>query len=131
MGRWWPLGTFSVSAMTGETAKSVRVEANVGGLIVEIGHDGTEHLWGTITSYDPHDSISMDFHIDPQSTRHPGDSVSLVEVRFTALGDERTQVVLTQSDWEAFGDQAEMLRGGYGQGWTVIFEQAFKAACGG
>ena len=129
MDSWWPLGKFTVSAMGGEPAKAIRVEAKQGGKIVEIGHDDTEHEWGTIKSYDPYDFISMDFHI-PQPTEKV-ESRSLVEVRFTALGNERTRVELTQSNWEAFGEMAEGLRGGYGGGWVLIFEQAFKSACGG
>src|SRR6266702_978541 len=91
---------------------------------------GTESLWGTIKSYQPHDFVSMDFHFAP-----PGEKVdarTLVEVRFTAIGNQRTRVVLTQSNWEAFGEKAAMLRDrGYGQAWVAIFEGAFKSACGG
>ncbi len=127
MGSWWPLDKRSMSMMNnGKPAKSLRIEPKQGGKIVEIGHDDTEHLWGTINSYDPHHSISMDFHMGM-----PAESASLVEVRFTALENERTQVELTQSNWEAFGDMAEMMRGGYGSGWVIIFEQAYKSACGG
>lgn len=126
---WWPVEKFSTSAMRGETVKSIRVDARAGGTIVEIGPGGKEQLWGTIKSYDPHDFISMDFHLP-----HPSEekiSFSLVEVRFTSLEEEKTRVVLTQSNWEAFGDMAEMMRGGYGGGWAVIFEKAYKSACGG
>ena len=126
MNSWWPLGRFSVSAIGGASAKSLRIDAKAGGKVVEIGHDDTEHLWGTIKSYDPHDFLSMDFHMG-----EPAESASLVEVRFTALGNDRTRVELTQSNWEAFGEKAAMMRGGYGSGWTVIFEHAFKSACGG
>jgi uncharacterized protein YndB with AHSA1/START domain len=126
MDSWWPLAKRSVSAIHGKVPKSLRIEPKQGGKIVEIGHDGTEHLWGTITSFDPPDFLSMDFHIGM-----PADSASLVEVRFTAVGTQRTQVVLTQSNWEAFGEKAAMMRGGYGSGWVIIFEQAYKAACGG
>ncbi len=128
MDSWWPLSIFTVSAMAGGVARAVRVEPKPGGTIVEVGHDGAEHLWGTIKTYDPHDLFSMDFHI-PQ----PGEVVegrSLVEVRFTALEDDRTQVVLTQSNWEALGEYGPMLRGGYDGGWDAIFGEAFKAACG-
>ena len=68
----------------------------------------------------------MDFHIGL-----PPANASLVEVRFTVLDADRTRVELTQSNWEAFGDMAEMMRGGYGSGWVIIFVQAYKSACGG
>ncbi len=127
IGSWWPLDKRSMSLMnSGKPAKSLRVEAKQGGKIVEIASDETEHLWGTIKSYDPHDFVSMDFHMGL-----PPENASLVEVRFTALGEERTRVELTQSNWEAFGDMAQMMHDGYGSGWVIIFEEAFKLACGG
>ncbi len=128
MGSWWPLDKRSMSLMQsdGKPAKSLSIEAKLGGKIVEIGHDDTEYLWGTIRSYDPNDSVSMNFHMGL-----PPENASLVEVRFTALDNERTRVELTQSNFEAFGDMAEMMRGGYGSGWVIIFEQSYMAACGG
>ncbi len=126
MGSWWPLDKRSMSMKSGKPAKSLRIEPKQGGKIVEIGHDDTEHLWGTIKSYDPHDSLSMDFH-----RGLPAEIASRVDVRFTALGNERTRVELNHSNWEAFGEMAEMMRGGYGSGWVIIFEQAYKSACGG
>lgn len=127
MGSWWPLDKRSMSLMNGgKPAKSLRIDPKQGGKIVEIGHDDTEYLWGTIKSFDPNDSLSMDFHMGM-----PAENASLVEVRFTELEDDRTRVELTQSNWEAFGDMAEMMRGGYGSGWVIIFEQAYKLACGG
>ena len=128
MGSWWPLDKRAMSLMQGDgkPAKTVQVEAKLGGRIVEIGQDDTEFHWGTFTSYDPHDSLAMDFHMGL-----PPEQASLVEVRFTALAEDRTRVELTQSNWEAFGDMAEMMRKGYGSGWVIIFEQGYKAACGG
>ncbi len=61
----------------------------------------------------------------------PAENASLVEVRFFALDDSKTRVELKHSNWEAFGDMAEMMRGGYGSGWVIIFEEAYKSACGG
>ena len=126
MNSWWPLGKYSVSALRGEVARSMRIEPKQGGKIVETGPDGTEHLWGTVTSYDPHDLFTMDFHMGLPAPESP----SLVEVRFTALGNERTRVELTQGNWEAYGELASDMRNGYGGGWVDIFEKAYKLACG-
>lgn len=128
MGTWWPLGRFTVSAMGGAPARTIRVDARAGGAIVEIGPDDAEHLWGTIEAFEPHDFVRMRFHFAPPGVEVTGRT--LVEVRFTALGEARTRVQLTQSDWEALGEQAAMVRGGYGSAWTLIFEQAYPAALG-
>ena len=126
MGSWWPLEKRSMSLKhVGAPAKALRVEAREGGQIMEISPDDSEHLWGTFRSFDPHESVSMDFHMGM-----PADNASLVEVRFTALGDDRTRVELTHSNWEAFGDMAEMMRGGYDSGWVIIFEGGYAEACG-
>ncbi len=124
MDSWWPLDQFSASVKRGKQAKRLDVDPRVGGKIVEIGADDSEHLWGTITAYEPPSYLRMDFHIGL-----PAATASLVEVRFTSVGDERTQVVLTQSEWERFGEYAEMMRNGYPRGWVAIFDEAFKAAC--
>ncbi len=129
MGSWWPTDKFATSVMRGQTVKALRVDAKEGGQIVEVGSDGHEQLWGTIKIYEPYSYLNMDFHVPHPSEENPG--FTTVEVRFTPLADERTSVELTQSNWEALGDVAEMVQGGYGQGWVMIFEGAYKAACGG
>src|SRR6266852_7697443 len=63
MGSWWPLDKRSMSMKAGHPAKSLHVEAKLGGKIVEIGHDGTEHFWGTFKTFNPHESVSMNFHM--------------------------------------------------------------------
>ena len=127
MDTWWPLAKFTVSAMTGQPARGIRVDPRVGGEITEIGHDGTEVVWGIIRVLDRHDRLVMDFHIP-----RPGDVVTtrpLLEVEFTALAPSVTRVSLTQSNFEALGEMGASVRGGYGFGWTVIFEQGYLAAC--
>ena len=140
MDTWWPLDKFTISAMGGSPAKAIRVDTKPGGSIVEICADDTEFPWGTVKSYDPYELFSMDFHI-PRPGKEPGtralvpgetdESRTFVEVRFTVLSQDRTRVELTQSNWEAFGESAANVRGGYGGGWSVIFEKVYKAACGG
>src|SRR2546426_5119631 len=89
MDSWWPLGKFSVSAMGGAPAKAIRVDAKPGGQTVETGRNGTENLWGTIRSNQPHDFVSMAFHFPP-----PGEKVdarTLVEGRLTPMRIHRPQ----------------------------------------
>lgn len=127
MQTWWPLDKFTCSAMRGGPAKAIKVDARVGGRIVEVAHDDAEVDWGKIRSYDPFSAFSMDFHIP-----HPKfqmDGKTLVEVTFTELGAAGTRVDLTQRNWEVLGDMAESVRGGYMQGWDMIFGKAYRAAC--
>ena len=127
MGRWWPLGKFTYSAMQGTPATDIRVDPRPGGEITEIGAEGAETSWGHVETYDPNSFMALRFHIPAPGYEDSGQT--LLEVRFTAT-DDGTQVDLTQSDFEAIGEMAEPSRGGYGQGWTMIFEGAYAAACG-
>lgn len=127
MGSWWPLHKRSMSLKAvGKPAASLQVDPRLGGKIVEIGPDGSEYHWGTIKAIEPYNSVAMDFHMGM-----PPERASLVEVVFVRLADDRTRVTLTQSNWEGFGDMAEMLRAGYGSGWDIIFVQAYLSACDG
>jgi len=123
---WWPVEQRSMSLMWngGRPAAELRVEPRKGGRITEISPDGDEYHWATITVYDPYDRLKMDFHMGLSP-----ETASLVEVDFHALDDRRTRVVLTQSRWEAFGDLAADMYGGYGSSWAMIFEEGYGAAC--
>ena len=123
---WWPLDKNSVSAMQGEVAKNVTIEARPGGKVFEIGHDDTEHRWGTVTEYQPHELITIDWHIGL-----PQENASEVCVRFTVVSANKTKVELRHSRWEAFGEKAESMRSGYDQGWVGVFETAYNNACNG
>ncbi len=124
MGLWWPGSRFSVSAFYGKAPSSLRVEARVGGRVVEVAYNGVEHHWGTFKSYNPYQSFSMDFH------NAQGKSAgSLLTLDFEALSDSLTRVTLVHSGWEGFGEQARMMMGGYLTGWGEIFDKAYSHAC--
>ncbi|MEO8241933.1 MAG: SRPBCC domain-containing protein [bacterium] len=129
MDTWWPLGKFTVSAMTGVPATTIRVDAREGGDIVEVGGDGTEVVWGTILTLDRYTRVTMDFHIP-----RPGDVVTrrpLLEMDFVPLSATQTRVILRQSNYEALGEIGASVRGGYEFGFKMIFEGNYRAACGG
>jgi hypothetical protein len=124
MGSWWPLAKRSMSMHQGHPPKGLRTNPRAGGQIIETAHDGVEHVWGSFRRFEPYGFVSVDFHMGL-----PAENASLVEVRFTPVSDTHTDVELTQSNFEAFGDMAEMMRRGYGSGWVLIFEQGFRTAC--
>jgi uncharacterized protein YndB with AHSA1/START domain len=118
MGRWWPLATHSVGQ---ESATSVVMECRVGGHIVETVDDGSTHVWGTLTEWSP--STELEF------TWHPGQPESeatLVRVTFRAQ-DERTEVRLVHSGWDARPDGARA-RTGYDTGWEIVLGQLASPA---
>jgi len=126
MGRWWPMGKFTYSAMQGAPAKDIRVDPRPGGEITEIGADDSEISWGHVETYDPFGFMALRFHIPAPG--HEAGGQTLLEIRFSQA-DEGTRVDLKQSDFEAIGEMAEPSRGGYGHGWTMIFESAYAQAC--
>lgn len=124
MGNWWPLDKRAMSKMDGDKPKCLTIEPELGGRIVEISEGGKEHHWGTITQFDRPGKVVMDFHMGM-----PPEQTSVVEVVFSPNGENSTQVVLTQSNWEGFGDMAEMIRDGYVESWPMLFAECYKAGC--
>jgi len=134
METWWPMDKFTVSVMAGGKAAGIRVEAKAGGKIIEVSADGTEYYWGTIKSYDPYSGFAMDFHIPhpdhmPCPPDHAGGGETFVELSFVPMEGNRTLVQLTQSNFEALGEMAVGVHGGYGGGWNMIFIGAYAQAC--
>jgi len=124
LGSWWPLDKNSVSAMQGEVAKKVEIEARTGGSVYEIGHDDTRHEWGSVTTYSPSDKLVLAWHIGL-----PAEQASVVTVDFIVVDSNKTRVVLTHDNWEAFGEKANDMREGYNKGWVGVFETAYAGAC--
>ena len=107
---WWPFERHSVYG-AGSSA------AFVDGHLVETGPDGSQQMWGRVTTWEPGQQLSM--------TWHPGqneDAATTVEVRFDAIGDDRTLVTLTHTGWENRADAAET-RDEYGRGWPTVVGQ--------
>lgn len=123
--KWWPLEKRSMSLMSAKApAKSLSVETHEGGRIVELAADDQEHHWGTFRVFAPHNHVQFDFHMGL-----PAEQTGQVDVRFTALSATETRVELTHSNWEGYGDMAEMMFNGYGSSWAMLFEEHFAGAC--
>lgn len=123
LSRWWPKDKHSVSAMGGQPARSVTMDARQGGKLIEIGHDGTEHHWGSVKTYDPPAKLSLLWHIGKSAAE-----ATIVEVEFTGQANG-TRVTLSHHGWEILGDDAQKMRDGYNAGWVFVFETCFNDAC--
>lgn len=121
---WWPRDKHAVSAMNGESAKSITIEGHVGGAIFEIMADGSRTEWGKVTAYTKGESISMTWHpgADPAKPTE-------VSVSFEAIADGKTKVTLVHSNWDILGEAAQANRDGYDGGWVFVFETCYLEAC--
>ena len=115
---WWPLRTHSV---TEEDAETVVFEPGVGGRIYERAKDGTEHLWGTVTVWEPPARVVY--------TWHPGrlEPRQLVEMRFLSDGDG-TRLEVVHTGWEELGDEARATYASYDFGWDFVLGVRYAAA---
>ncbi|MBI1876314.1 MAG: hypothetical protein HYS05_20815 [Acidobacteria bacterium] len=66
-GKWWPLASHSCVAFASnhqETPASCVFEERKGGRIVECGHSGEEHVWGTVLVWEPPSRVVFSWHSD-------------------------------------------------------------------
>jgi len=125
MPKWWPLEKRSMSLYSAKApAKSLSVEARLGGQIIETAADDAIHHWGTFTKFSPHNHLQFDFHMGLPATQ-----TGQVDVTFTPLTATSTRVELVHSNWEGYGDMAEMMLNGYGSSWSMLFEQHYAQNC--
>jgi uncharacterized protein YndB with AHSA1/START domain len=123
IAKWWPAGTHSLGQ-----AKVVEVvlEPRSGGRLFERWHDGTENVWGKILVWEPPHRLVHSWHVatDP-------DHASEVELRFAALGSQRTRITLEHRQWECMaGERAAVVRENYNSGWEIVFRQRYGAYAG-
>ena len=119
MAGWWPVRTHSVGE---DRAETVVFEPGLGGRIYERTLDGDEHVWGTVTAWEPPGRVVF--------TWHPGrgpDTEQDVEVRFEPSGTG-TRVELVHTGWERLGDRAAAVRENYDGGWDLVVGERFAAA---
>ncbi len=108
---WWPLASHSVC---GDRARRCVFDGRIGGTIHEIADDGTVHVWGTVTVWQPPERVVFSWH--------PGRAESTaqeVELRFAPDGSG-TRVELEHRRWDRFGDGGHAARDRYEQGWPPV-----------
>jgi uncharacterized protein YndB with AHSA1/START domain len=119
---WWPLETHSVAEKEADT---VVLEGREGGRLYERSNDGEEHLWGTVTVWDPPHRLVH--------TWHPGrseDTRQEVEMRFEPNGGG-TRLELEHRGWENLGERAAEVRSSYDGGWDYVLGDCYGGAASG
>jgi hypothetical protein len=118
IGSWWDP---SHHILRGELAEMV-FEPHVGGYVYDRGVDGTECRWARVLAWEPPHrfTISWDISLAWELETDAG-KTSEVEVRFTALGADRTRVELEHRHLDRHGDGWERMRGAVGSpgGWPA------------
>jgi len=118
---WWPMKTHSrAKDAAGEVTVRVDFEGRVGGRIYETLNTGEQREWGEVLEYEPGRRLLFSFQMGT-----PRDKAGEVEVRFEPLGPAQCRVTLTHSHWERMGDQAEVMRGRFANGWEGVFISGF------
>lgn len=115
-GDWWPVLTHSLSRNAGTHCEFATAS---GGRILETATDGTQHLWGSVTSVEPGRCVRF--------TWHPGrgpDTAQWVEVSFAATGGG-CRARLVHGGWERLDEVAPLLRNEYLPGWRRVFGECF------
>ena len=110
---WWPLEKLSIAQGT------VKIEQDYDGRIVETESDGTEHVWGTITVWDPHDDLAVSWYVGPDRTP------TSITLTFVENDEGRTEVTLVHSGWDDLGTEGVEKRSNYEIGWDQIFVQGY------
>lgn len=107
---WWPKShTVSKAADL-----AIVFEGHPGGRIYERTGDGTEHVWGEITAWDPPHRLSYTWHLFFDRAE-----ATFVEVTFTSIGSG-TDVRIEQSGWESLGADGPGRRTNTGQAWGAL-----------
>ena len=115
METWWPLPTHSIAA---DKASGIRFEGHVGGRVVEVAEDGTEHSWADVIAWDPPHRFVLAWHPSPEPV-----AATILEVRFEVTADGGTKLVLEHRGWEELGaETGQAACDQYDPGWDGVLQ---------
>jgi len=121
METWWPLPTHSIA---GHDAIGVRFEGCVGGRVVELTRDGTEHSWADVVAWDPPYRFVVAWHPSVAP-----DAASILEVRFRPASGGGTELSLEHRGWEELGgEHGKAARARYQSGWDAVLQPFERSA---
>lgn len=110
---WWPTESHSLSAGDGAVPKDVVVDPREGGFITETKQDGEKGRWGTITEWNPGQSLGVSWYVGRSE-----EEATDLSVVFTPT-DTGTRVDLTHGGFERLAETA--MYENYHKGWDLVF----------
>ena len=118
---WWP----HQHTVIGEAQLEVVLEPNVGGRIFERTRAGIEHDWGRVTAWEPPTRLAYLWHL-----RRDRRQATDVEIRFTALAEDRTRIEIEHGGCDRLDDAAAW-RDRNRDGWQTLLPHYVTAIQGG
>jgi len=127
MTAWWPPKHHIGSAPIDQ----IMIEPRTGGRWYTTHQDGTETDTGRVVAWEPPGRLVVTWQIGADWKFHR-DFRTTVEVRFTAVGADRTRVTLEHRELEAFGADAAAMRAQFDEpgAWTGTLAAYAAAAAG-
>jgi uncharacterized protein YndB with AHSA1/START domain len=126
---WWPRD----ATWGGDKIAEIIIEAQPGGRCFERTRDGIESVWGTVLSLTRPRHIVIAWQIRPDRTPETSEiAASRLDVRFVAVSDDASEVVLVHRDFPRHGDGWEAYRNAMAsaKGWPRLMDLYAKAASG-
>lgn len=123
---WWPMASHHIGQAD---CAAVVIEPRAGGRWYERGVDGTECPWGHVRLWEAPHRVVLAWQLSAQWQFDP-DLLTEVEVRFTALDANTTQVDLEHRGLEAYGAHAAAMGGTFdsANGWTGMLSDYARVA---
>jgi uncharacterized protein YndB with AHSA1/START domain len=104
---WWHPEHHTLQA----PLESMVFEPRVGGRIYDVGTDGSECHWATVSVYEPPDRVAFSWRVTPRwGIETDPARVSEVEVRFLPNEGKRTRVELEHRNLDRHGEGWEGMR---------------------
>ncbi len=121
---WWPKDTYSVAAdeRSGQSV-TVHIEGGAGGRITERHPDGSETTWARITTWEPGERLSLEWH----PNRDPQEATQ-VDVVFQQE-ESGTRVDLVHDGFDRLGESGATMCDRYDQGWNDVLGRCFRGHC--
>ncbi len=117
MGKWWPASHH----IAPKPFVAIEIEPQTGGRWFERDADGGECPWGTVLEWDPPHRALLGWQLNAAFEYDPA-FLTEVELAFAAV-EGGTLVTLTHHNLQRFGEAADRLATGMGEGWGQIIAE--------